>query len=139
MVEKTPYFVEVTKDIPLHRFLGVELSGYGNGQGEVRIPVNENIVNSSGAVHGGIYYVLCDIACTLAFSTALDDKSFYVTHDINVSVLQAAFAGELIARAKCIKVGKRLGFVECRIWSSNDELLAVGRVTKTILPKPQTL
>jgi uncharacterized protein (TIGR00369 family) len=96
-------------------------------------------LNAAGAVHGGIYYVLCDVAATYAFSTVVDSYTFYVTHDINVSVLAPAFSGLLIARATVIKAGKRLGFVECKIFDAEDNLLVVGRVTKTILPKPDTL
>ncbi len=96
-------------------------------------------MNAAGAVHGGIYYVLCDVAATYAFSTVVDSYTFYVTHDINVSVLAPAFSGLLIARATVIKAGKRLGFVECKIFDAEDNLLVVGRVTKTILPKPDTL
>jgi len=131
------HYAEMSKDVPLHQFLGGRPGKYGNGYAEVIVPVSQNLLNGAGVVHGGIFYVICDIAATLAFSTALDQQSFYVTHDLNISLLKPAFDGELIARANCIKVGRRLGFVECKIYDSNDQLLAVARITKSILPKPE--
>ncbi len=139
MTQEVPLFIQTLNEVPLNKFLGVTVGEYGNGNGEMRVRVNENIINPAGAVHGGVYYILCDMTATLAFSTALDSSYFYVTHDINVSILKPTFEGEIIARASCIKVGKRLGFVECKLYNSDEEILAVGRVTKTILPKPESL
>lgn len=136
--ENISRFFEVLKDIPLHRFLGIQIISYKDGFGEILVPVTANLVNTAGAVHGGVYYTLCDITATLAFST-VQQNSFYVTHDINVSLLEPAFSGSLIARANVIKLGKRLGFVECRIYNDNQILLAISRVTKTILSNPTAL
>lgn len=124
--------------IPFHQFLGFEVVSSGGGYGEIRMPITDNVRNSSGAVHGGIYYALCDICCTLAFLTVLPENDFCVTHDINSSVMAAAFDGDLIAKAQVLKAGKRLGFIECKITDSKNQLVAVGRVTKTILPKSST-
>lgn len=128
------WFVRMSDNVPLHRFLGLQVKACEGGHGEIVVPIGENLLNAAGAVHGGIYYILCDITGTLAFSSLQGDDVFYVTHDINVSVLKPAFQGHLIAKADVIKSGKRLGFVECRIFDDNDDVLAVGRITKSILP-----
>lgn len=128
--EKIPI---IYRDIPLHQFLGLQIVEYQGGFGEIHVPITVNLLNAIGAVHGGIYYTLCDITATLAFST-VQPNSFYVTHDINVSILEPAFSGKLIARANVIKAGKRLGFVECKIYNDEQKMLAISRVTKTILP-----
>lgn len=133
------WFISMSENIPLHKFLGLDKYIYEDGYGEIRIPITDNLRNASKAVHGGIYYFLCDITATLAFSTVQTGSAFYVTHDINVSILSAAFTGNLTARANVLKSGKRLGFVECRIYDDDDRILAIGRITKTVLPKPETL
>lgn len=132
-------FLKMSKDIPLHKFLELEICKYNDGYGETSIPITKNVLNAANAVHGGIYYFLCDITATLAFSTMQQDNTFYVTHDINVSILSAVFEGNLTARANVLKSGKRLGFVECRIYDDDNNLLAIGRVTKTVLPRPDSL
>ncbi len=137
--DNTSHFIQLSKDVPLHTFLGIELGEHNEGYGELRVPIKENLINAAGAVHGGIYYILCDVAATFAFSTVVDENTFYATHDINVSVLRPAFSGELIARANVIKAGKRIGFVECKIFDADNNMLAAGRITKTILPAPDTL
>lgn len=52
---------------------------------------------------------------------------------MNVSLVAPAFCGCLIARAEVLKVGQRMGFVECKIYDQEERLLAVGRIGKNIL------
>jgi uncharacterized protein (TIGR00369 family) len=128
-------------DVPLHEFMGFDASKVTiteQGCAEIRIPITEKLLNASGAVHGGVYYFLVELGASVAFSSAHED-TFYVTSDINVSVLRPAFTGTLITRANLIKSGKRLAFVETKIYDEQDQMLAIGRVTKTILPVPESL
>lgn len=133
-MDKESSLMDKLVNVPLHKFLGAEFGLSENGVGEVNLPVTENVLNASGAVHGAIYYFLCDIAASLAYSS-LEKDLFYVTNDLNVSIIAAAYRGTLKARAQVLKAGKRLAFVECRITDEQGKLLAVGRVTKTILPQ----
>lgn len=129
--------IDEALSIPFHRFLGIEVVSSGAGCAEIKLPITDNVRNRSNAVHGAIYYALCDICSTLAFSTLLRETDFCVTHDINASVMAAAFKGDLIAKAQTLKMGRRLGFIECKITNSKGELVAIGRVTKTIIPNEQ--
>jgi uncharacterized protein (TIGR00369 family) len=128
--------IQSLHDAPLHSFLGFIPGECGKGYGEVRIRITENHLNASGFVHGGVFSALCEIGASYAFTTLIDENTFFVTNDISMSVLGPASSGELIARGNVLKMGKRLAFVECKISDQNDNLLAVGRITKSILPKP---
>ncbi len=132
------FFIKTLRNVPLHDFLGLKIISYGKGKGEIVIPITPNVINAAGAVHGAVYYALCDIVGALAYGTIAENHAFSVTNDINVSVLSASYEGQLTAKANIIKAGKRLVFVEAEVFN-NDKLVAVGRITKTVLPRPASL
>ncbi|MGE5422883.1 MAG: PaaI family thioesterase [Ignavibacteriales bacterium] len=129
------FYLKASLDVPLHNFLGLNILSYGDGRGEISIPIGTNVINAVGAVHGAVYYALCDIVGAVAYGTIASHDEFSVTNDINVSILSASFEGELRAEGAVIKAGKRLVFVETKVFN-NDKLVAVGRITKTVLAKP---
>ena len=122
-------------EVPLHDFLGIEVGESCDGRAEVRISVTPRLLNANGAVHGGIFYTLCDVAASYAFYMVVPRGHYFVTNDMNISLVAPAFTGVLTARAEVLKVGKRMGFVECKIYDQDDSLLATGRISKSILAK----
>lgn len=123
------------EDLPYHNFIGVEVTDVGKGYAEVRVPVKDKVLNANGAVHGGIYYTICDLAASSALWTMVNEDQFFVTNDINVSVLAAVYQGEITAKANILKVGKRLAYIEASVFDESDQLVAASRITKTILTR----
>lgn len=124
--------------LPYHRFMDFRIENCGKGACEIRIDIHENILNVFNTVHGGIHYSMCDVVAFLAACTLLDGDSLSVTSDINVSVLSFASSGTLIYTAKVLKMGKRIGFIESRVYDGDRNLIAVARITKTIIsPHPK--
>ena len=128
--------VEKLQGLPYHRFMGMKIEEYGNGCCLVRVAVGENILAPFGAVHGGILYSLCDVAGAIASFTRLTLGYLAVTADINVSILSAVSSGELDIEAKVLKMGRRSCFIDSRAMQG-QELVAVARITKTIIPFPR--
>ena len=133
--EKIKALVDSFENVPYHKFIGLKFGNAGVGFAELLLPVKKEIMNSNGVVHGGMYYTLCDLAASTALEATLVEGHFYVTHDINVSILSSAKSGVLTAKAEVLKSGKRMAFVESRVYNDRDELLAVGRLTKTLLAR----
>jgi len=133
--EKTRALAESFENVPYHKFMGLKFVEAGKGFAELKLPVKKEILNGNGVVHGGMYYTLCDLAASAALETDKADDQFYVTHDINVSIFSSVNTGVLTAKAEVLKTGKRLAFVEARIYNDKDELLAAGRLTKTFLTR----
>ena len=132
-----PLLVEKVQNLTFHRFIGLTITGYGNGYCSIRVPVSENVLNPCGVVHGGIIYSLCDVAAYIAASTTLADDQLAVTSDINASLLSAAMQGSLRVEANVIKVGKRICYLEARVTDTEGNLIAVSRVTKSIIAYPK--
>jgi uncharacterized protein (TIGR00369 family) len=132
-----PLLVDKVQALPYHRFIGLMITGYGDGYCRISVPVSENVLNPCGAVHGGIIYSLCDVAAYIAVSTTLADDQLAVTSDINASLLSAVMQGTLLVEAKIIKAGKRICYLEARVTDAEGNLIAVSRVTKSVIAYPQ--
>ncbi len=118
---------------PLHRFVGVETIHAEGGRSSLEITVNANSVNPGGAFHGGVAYMICDMACFAALMSELPDGELIVTHDIHVSVLRAAKLGDRVrAEGRVLKRGRNIGFMEAEL-SVDGRLIAKATVTKSIL------
>lgn len=133
--EKIDELVESFENVPYHKFLGLKFSKISEGYGELKVPLRKELLNSNGMMHGGIYYTLCDLAASIAMASTLSEEYFHVTSDINVSILAAANQGMITVKGNVLKAGKRMAFIETEVFNENDELLAAGRVTKTILAR----
>jgi uncharacterized protein (TIGR00369 family) len=135
--EKVAAIAEKNKDVPFYNFIGMEFGDAGENYAEVMLDVRKETMNVHGVLLGVMYYALCDVSTSVAVEYGLPEGFYYVTNDINVSVLSSVSSGKVRARAEVLKSGKRLAFVEARIYNDKNELLAVGRVTKTLLAKPK--
>ncbi|MBP1762785.1 MAG: PaaI family thioesterase [Firmicutes bacterium] len=131
--ESIESMAEGFENLPYHKFIGLKFLEAGESYAELMLPVKKETINGNGVLHGGMYYTLCDLAASAVLEANSPEGHFYATHDINVSVLASVSSGTVKARAELIKSGKRLAFVEVRVYNDKEELLAVGRLTKTLL------
>lgn len=121
---------------PLHRALGLETIDAGQGRSRFEVLIGPDMVNVAGMFHGGIVYLLADLACFAAVLSELKDDEFAVTHDIHVSMLRAAKLGQRASfEARVLKLGRSVAFMEAQV-RCGEELLARATVTKSILRTP---
>lgn len=118
---------------PLHRYVGVETLQASDGQAHFEITIGSQTVNPLGVFHGGVVYMLCDMACYAALVSTLSEGEDAVTHDIHVSMMRAAKLGDCIRfEGRVLKRGRSLAFMEAQA-SLNGQLIARAAVTKSIL------
>jgi uncharacterized protein (TIGR00369 family) len=129
--------VDKMENLPYHRFIELKVASWGDGRAELTFPLSKATRNAFGAVHGGIYYTVCDVAAFIAASSLIPEGYFAVTSDINVSVLAAVLRGKLTVKSHVLKMGKRNCYAEARALDENGMLVAVARVTKVILHLPR--
>lgn len=122
--------VERMQNLPYHQFIGIKIVSWGEGASQISFTASKNNLNP----YGGIYYTACDVAAYLAASTLVPDDKVAVTTDINVSVLTSVSQGELTVKGSVIKTGKRICFMDARIFDQDENLIAVARITKSIIP-----
>jgi uncharacterized protein (TIGR00369 family) len=126
--------VDRMQNLPYHRFIGINIVSWGEGVSQISFSASNNNLNPYGAMHGGIYYTVCDVAAYLAATSLVPDDKVAVTTDINVSVLSSVSQGNLTVKGSVIKMGKRICFIDSRVFDQNDNLIAIARVTKSIIP-----
>lgn len=120
-------------DVPLHRFVGLQLVDQQPGTAHARLTAVPNTLNNVGVVHGGIYYALLDAAAYLAVIPLLRSGENAVTHDIHVSVMRPVAAGETLdLHGTVTRRGRSLIFAESEARVAG-KLIATARVTKSVV------
>jgi len=120
-------------NLPLHQYLGVVDITSNEGSGVLTAKVNENTTNPLGVYHGGVTYTLCDVCAYAGMLSLLGDDEDAVTHDMHVSIMRSARAGEdVVFKSTVLKKGRNLCFMDVEA-KSGEKTLARARITKSIL------
>lgn len=120
-------------DVPLHRFVGLELVHQQPGKSHARVIAVPNTLNNVGVVHGGIYYALLDASAYLAVIPLLRSGENAVTHDIHVSMMRPVAEGQILdLHGQVTRRGRSLIFAEAEA-RVGDKLIATARVTKSVV------
>lgn len=118
---------------PFRELLGVRVLEESEGEATITIdPVPEDLLQSRGIVHGGVYATLVDIAGGQAMRTLLAEDEYMSTADLNVSYIRPGDTTALVARGRIIKRGGLTGFATIDVLDAEGELLATGRITMAI-------
>jgi len=123
-------------DIPLHRFLGVQLLDPGNPCAGISFPVGAAAQNQAALLHGGVVTALLDVASYLALLPHLDDAEHAVTHDMSVSLLRPVRPDVSVAVVGTVlRRGRAVAFMRADA-TVNGRTVAAAQVTKSIVPAP---
>ncbi|MEP6767239.1 MAG: PaaI family thioesterase [Acidobacteriota bacterium] len=96
----------------------------------LKLPYRDEVSNGSGTIHGGILATLADTAVAFALSTNFDGKMGFATADLTIHFLRRA-RGDVWARARILKKGRRLNIGEVEIVDAGDR--PVARVLASFL------
>ena len=119
-------------EVPLHRFLGVELLDPGDPVAGIWFPVAEPALNNVGILHGGVVTALLDVASYLALLPELRPDENAVTHDLSVSLLRRVSAGSRVEMTGTVlRRGRSVAFLRAEARVGGD-VVAAAQVTKTI-------
>ncbi|RBY94814.1 PaaI family thioesterase [Blastococcus sp. TBT05-19] len=125
--------VQVVLDIPLHRFLGVELRDPQDPAAGIRFQVGAASENPAKLLHGGVVYALLDVASFLALLPALGPDEHAVTHDVAASLLRPVSSGATVdIVGTVLRRGRAVAFMRAEA-SVDGVLVATGQVTKTVI------
>jgi uncharacterized protein (TIGR00369 family) len=125
--------VEAVLDIPLHRFLGMELRDAADPSAGVWFPVAGPAQNQAALLHGGVVYTFLDVASYLALLPLLSDTEHAVTHDVAVSLLRPVAAGKRVdITGTVLRRGRAVAFMRAEA-TVDGEVVASGQVTKSVV------
>lgn len=118
-------------------FLGISFQILEKGKVDYFAKIEQNLLATPKAVHGGLIATLCDGALGIAaLSTVVEDNKVVATIEMNIKYLKPAFEGEeIVAKAIVISAGKRIIVSTCEVFNQNQELIAIASGTFNAYPK----
>ena len=126
--------VQAVLDIPLHRFLGMQLRDPADPSAGVWLPVGPSAQNQAGVLHGGVVTTLLDTAAYLGLLPFLSDDEHAVTHDLTVSLLRPVAAGRRVdLTGTVLRRGRAVAFLRAEA-TVDGQLVAAAQVTKSVVP-----
>ena len=107
--------------------------GDGIGEATVEIDCDRRHHNPMQRVHGGLIAALADAAMGIAFGRTLVDNQDFSTIEMKVNFIRPIKSGRLIATAKVVERGLRIGFVDCEIMNQRNKRIATATSTCTVI------
>jgi uncharacterized protein (TIGR00369 family) len=100
----------------------------------VELEITDEMRGPGGAVHGGLVASLVDRAG--AYAIARDSRQPVATSNVALSYLASASAGPLRAAAATLRIGRRQGVAEVKVYDQGREgrLVATAVITLSYLP-----
>jgi uncharacterized protein (TIGR00369 family) len=124
--------------IPFNRFLGLKVAHIERGFVRIAIPFRDELVGDfmRPALHGGVLSTLIDVAGGFAVWAHLEnDRSRVSTIDLRVDYLRPGRLTEVIAEARVVRAGNRVGVVDVRVFhpDAEDVTIATGKGVYNIM------
>jgi len=117
--------------------IGTRLVRFGKGEAELAITPRPDLLQFTGAVHGGVIGALADHAAGGAAATLLPAGQFAVSAEYKINFLAQAKGDEIVARAKVERAGRSLIVVGSSVYArrgGEETKCAVALVTLTPVP-----
>lgn len=120
---------EYQKKIPFLQHLKIQTDALGQGSARLSLPIEPQMTNSLGTVHGGAIMSLLDVAVCTAARTLHPDSIGVITIDLSVSFIGGAAGKRLFADARVLKDGRSMSFVEGEATNEDGSLVAKAIAT----------
>jgi len=123
-----------TRGSPALNTIGGQVLAFSQERGEVTMSfeATPEMCHSRVIVQGGFITAMVDSAMAYAAMGASKGRAAVPTLEIKVSFLRAGNPGTLISRARVLRLGKSVGFLEAELYQC-DELVATSSSTIRIL------
>jgi uncharacterized protein (TIGR00369 family) len=123
-------------EVPINRHMGSRLLACAGGRSEVAVPVFPHYRQEGGVVQGGIVSAAADTAAAYALLPGLPAGHTMLGIEFKINFLAPAKidGGELQARGRAVRQGRKVGVAEVEVWQGERQV-ALGMFTFLILPR----
>ena len=118
----------VGKDSNFSRLLGIRILRADNGEAELRMAMQEQMLNLHGRMHGGALYSLIDTALGQASHSLFGGEAGSMTLECKVNYIRGVEAGEVVCHARVLNAGRKVHVLEARV-EQGDKLIATAQAT----------
>ena len=138
MIDRAVLVQLMEEMIPFNRFLGLKVTHVERGFVRILIPFRDELVGDfmRPAIHGGVISTITDVAGGFAVWTQLDNERGRVsTIDMRVDYLRPGRLLEIIAEARVVRAGNRVGVADVRVFhpDAEDVTIATGKGVYNIM------
>ena len=116
--------------LPFARISKFRTEELKSGRAIVRAPYSNEFLRPGGTISGPIMMGLADFAMYAAVLTRVGIVELALTTNLNINFLHRPQPGDLLAKARLIKLGKRLAMGEVEVYVDGHEDM-VAHVTST--------
>ncbi len=117
-------------EAPISRLIGFEVAAETDDEVTlVSLDAGEQHANPMGRVHGGVISALADAAMGTAYGRVLLDEEDFSTIELKVNFMRPVKMGRIVAKARMVQRGLRIGFLDCEIHDTRGKLVATATCT----------
>lgn len=114
--------------------LDIEYVAIGDDFLTAKMPVNSNVHQPYGQLHGGATAALAESVGSAASNFFIDNKTQFINGiQLSINHIKSKREGMVYATAKNIHKGKTTHLWEVKIVDENDALISVAKMTNIVL------
>jgi 1,4-dihydroxy-2-naphthoyl-CoA hydrolase len=122
----------------LAELIGIEAYEASGEGASARLPVNEQVLQPYGVVHGGAYSTLAETVCSKATDDAVQaEGNTALGQSIQVTFLRPITSGHLNAQARPRHRGRTTWVWDVEIADDEGRLCALAHMTIAVRPRPR--
>lgn len=118
------------ENVPLVGMLAMEVESVQAGAVTIRVPYRDEFVRPGGTVSGPVMMAVADFAMYGVVMSLIGRVELAVTTNLSINFLRRPPPDDVLAKARILKLGKRLAVGEVLLHGGNDHDL-VAHVTST--------
>lgn len=116
--------------------IGIEFTELGNDYIKARMPVDHRTRQPYGLLHGGASAVLAETLGSIASALVVDHTKYLcVGLEINANHIRSAREGFVTGIVTPLHLGRQTHVWDIKIYTEDDKLVCVSRLTVAILPR----
>lgn len=125
----------VADQAPFVQALGITCEELGNGYAVARLKADPRWMRPGNIVFGGGLMTLADVAIYYAILGQIGLQAMAVTNELKMNFLRPATGGDILARAKVLKLGRRIAYGEIRLHMADQPDTLIAHATSSyVLP-----
>lgn len=131
-------FAEMAREnVPLMGTLAMRVESVLPGAVTIRVPYRDEFIRPGGTISGPVMMAVADFAMYGVVLSLIGRVDLAVTTNFSVNFLRRPPLGDVVARARILKLGRRLAVGEVHLHAGEaDELVAHATGTYSIPPRP---
>lgn len=119
------------ENVPLMGMLAMQVESVLPGAVTIRVPYRDAFIRPGGTVSGPVLMAVADFAMYGVVLSLIGRVDLAVTTNLSINFLRRPPLGDVVAKARILKLGRRLAVGEVYLHGGDEEEDLVAHVTST--------